>query len=332
MDLSLPRWKSLSHCERESAAKRVASALPSGFKFDALHGNNAFFVYRDTKFVLVPRNKVKLGFDADRVWSPTAEEIESWQKTAQKYGLEESIDEHVLAVTLRPREVELAPFLVETSPWELGWASIDSNDNEVKSLLKQYPSGVQLCQSGVTTRVQKNKDGSIHAERSTNQTQSDLVEEFRAAGFRLLTSDEWEYICGCGEQTLFRWGDHVPCDRYPIDMRAKDVGRRREAARLAGKLELSADGFTHDWDLHIKPNEFGISIASNPYRCELVSDAGTTRGGDGGCSICGGYGFFTGWLPLATAYFEEQFSKFDPAQPISVGYTIGRRVLDLVER
>jgi hypothetical protein len=181
----------------------------------------------------------------------------------------------------------------------------------------------------MTTRIRKNKDGSINAERSTNQTQTQLAEEFNAAGFRLPTSDEWEYVCGCAEQTLFRWGDHVPCDRYPTDINPKEAKYRREWALSAAKLEPPPQSFTRDWDLHVKPNGLGVSIASNPYHCELVAESGITRGGDGGCSICGGYGFFAGWLPLATAYFEAQFCKFDPSEPIAAGYTLGRRVLEL---
>src|SRR5712691_37179 len=91
MDISLPRWNSLSDSERECTAKRVASTLPSGFRFDAVGGNNAFFVFLDTKFVLVPGSQIKLGFDAERAWNPAAEETESWQRTAQEYGLTESI-------------------------------------------------------------------------------------------------------------------------------------------------------------------------------------------------------------------------------------------------
>ena len=329
MDLSLPRWKSSSDPERESAAKQLARTLPSGFAFDALDGDNAFFVFRDATFVLVPGTRVNLGFGAERAWNPTAEEFESWQRTARDYDLSESIEEHVTAVTLRPREVDLAPLLVEVSPWELGWTAIDSDDAEIESLLNKYPNGVQLCQGGMTTRVRKNKDGSVLAERSTNLTQSELAEELLSRGFRLPTSNEWEYLCGCGEQTLFRWGDHVPCDRYPTDINPKEARYRREWVRSAGKLEPPPEGFTRDWDLHVKPNAFGIQIASNPYHFELVAEAGILRGGDGGCATCGGYGFFAGWLPLATAYFEEQFCKFDPAEPISPGYTIGRRVLDL---
>ncbi len=60
-----------------------------------------------------------------------------------------------------------------------------------------------------------------------------------------------------------------------------------------------------------------------------MAEIGTTRGGDGGCTICGGAGFFMGWLTLATAYFEEHSCKHDPAEPISSGYTVARRVLGL---
>jgi hypothetical protein len=97
----------------------------------------------------------------------------------------------------------------------------------------------------------------------------------------------------------------------------------------AGKFERPAEGFTSSWEYHRQPNAFGLLIASDPYKYELVAEIGVTRGGDGGCTICGGAGFFIGWLTLATAYFEEHSCKHDPAEPISPGYTVGRRVLEL---
>jgi hypothetical protein len=63
-----------------------------------------------------------------------------------------------------------------------------------------------------------------------------------------------------------------------------------------------------------------ISIASQtcsafaPYRNELVAEADQLRGGDGGCRICGGSEYFSGWLPLATAYFDPELSRRDPAE------------------
>jgi formylglycine-generating enzyme required for sulfatase activity len=60
-----------------------------------------------------------------------------------------------------------------------------------------------------------------------------------AEGLRLLTFDEWEYACGAGSTTLFRWGDFRPSDFYPTNNLA-------------------------DWKLHLQPNLFGLHIAQNP--------------------------------------------------------------------
>jgi hypothetical protein len=96
-----------------------------------------------------------------------------------------------------------------------------------------------------------------------------------------------------------------------------------------GTLEPPPGGFTSDWDLHLRPNAFGVIVASTPYQNELVAELGMTRGGDGGGAVCSGMGFFVGWLTLATAYYEEAICKRDPNVPIRVGCTITRRVLPL---
>jgi hypothetical protein len=85
----------------------------------------------------------------------------------------------------------------------------------------------------------------------------------------------------------------------------------------------------YGWDLPGQPNAFGILIAFNAYKYELVAEIGTTRGGDGGNSCCGGAEAFITWLRYATAYFEESSCRRDPAKPITTGYAVGRRVLDL---
>jgi len=96
-----------------------------------------------------------------------------------------------------------------------------------------------------------------------------------------------------------------------------------------GKLERPVEGFASDWDHHRQPNALGLHIAIDPYKCELVAEPDRTRGGDGGSMICGGTGFFLGWLTLATAYFEDAFCLRNPEEPILSGYTVGRRVLPL---
>ena len=97
----------------------------------------------------------------------------------------------------------------------------------------------------------------------------------------------------------------------------------------AGKLERPDEQFTSDWDYHRQANAFGLFIASDPYKYELVAEIGVTRGGDGGGNICGGAGFYIAWLTLATAYFAEHSCKHDPTMPIEHGYTVGRQLVEL---
>lgn len=119
-------------------------------------------------------------------------------------------------------------------------------------------------------------------------------------GMRLPICDEWEHACGGGARTLFRWGDDTPEDFCPDDTCAEDRELKRAWALSLGKLryEESPPG----WTLHSQLNLFGLRIAMDPYRRDLVSDDPWRLGGDGGVAICGGHGMFLGWLPLATAF------------------------------
>jgi hypothetical protein len=109
----------------------------------------------------------------------------------------------------------------------------------------------------------------------------------------------------------------------------EEAAWRRHWVLSGGKLEYPERGFTSDRDDHRRPNAFGLFIASDPYKSELVFEPGISRGGDGGCTICGGAGFFVGWLTLATAYFEKDFCEHDPTESITPGYTVARRALPL---
>jgi hypothetical protein len=53
------------------------------------------------------------------------------------------------------------------------------------------------------------------------------------------------------------------------------------------------------------------------------------RGGDGGSSICGGVGFFMGWLPLASAFFDQYSSSAPGDGVLQSGFSFARRVLPL---
>lgn len=59
-----------------------------------------------------------------------------------------------------------------------------------------------------------------------------------------------------------------------------------------------------------EPNAFGLRIAYDTYRAELSSDTTAIHGGDGGESVCGGYGLLLAWLPLATANRNPSMAEF----------------------
>ncbi|MFE7502624.1 hypothetical protein ACFU6O_26335 [Streptomyces albidoflavus] len=104
-----------------------------------------------------------------------------------------------------------------------------------------------------------------------------------AEGLRMPSSDEWEHACGAGADTLFRWGDTCPLDRVP---------------------------YGDDSGPHQQPNAFGLRIAHDTYDAELTSEPGAVHGGDGGESVCGGYGAVLAWLPLATAQRNPAMGEF----------------------
>ncbi len=110
----------------------------------------------------------------------------------------------------------------------------------------------------------------------------EVARRIAADGFRLPTSDEWEHACAAGARTLFRWGDDCPTDHYP-----------------------AGDGREHAWDLHRRPNAFGLRIGGDPYKWEYCAEPAVVRGGDGGGTICGGAGFLAGWLTLASAFCDR---------------------------
>jgi hypothetical protein len=121
-------------------------------------------------------------------------------------------------------------------------------------------------------------------------TYRETVARVAAEGMRLPTSDEWEYACAAGARTLWRWGDRCPS----IDMPAPDDS-------------------SPTWDVHLRPNAFGLLIGQWPCDWEFCATLGRMRGGDGGTAREGGAGHFIEWLTLASA-FEAPWDEDENAQ------------------
>lgn len=337
--LTLDRWQRLSAAEREQRARRLSGELPGGFVFTGIvrcalgdrRHDLAQFRWRNRDFVLVPGGPVTLGFDAGRGWEPSGEELASWRESAAEYGLPADPLGSVTAFTLRPRAANPVPLLVETAAAEVGWEDVPPDDPALRAALRdlrETEGSLMIHEGDSILRVERDGAG-VHASRGRSLTHATLRAELAREGFRLPTSDEWEYLCGAGAPTLFRWGDHVPSDRYPTDVSPEERDWRREWALSGGKLARPKEGFASDWELHRRPNAFGLTIAYDPYRKELVEEPGVTRGGDGGVTICGGAGFLLGWLTLATAWFDPDSCRYEPGKTLSPGFHFARRVLAL---
>lgn len=321
-------WSSLADAAKLDIAQEIERSLGGLVHFDCLAVEDghaiASFTGLDGRFVFVPGGSVQLGFDGTS-WQPSDLEQESFRDSASEFGISEPIQTFVDTCTTPPRAYLAPSLLVSTEADEVGWKRADPRDHPhvARALQENGPNATIYDQHGIL-RIRRDKDGVKIAEVGAGALNRATIESALAdKGCRVPLSDEWEWLCGAGAQTLFRWGDHCECDRYPTDKSSAEAKWRREWALSGGRLSNPSDAFEWEITMHRAANRHGIRIAFNPYRYEVVKEG--VRGGDGGGSICGGVGFFLGWLPLATAYHASIGEQSD----LPLGFTFVRRVIDI---
>ena len=249
----------------------------------------AVFKYKESEFVFVPGDTVTLGYGGlpKNLSDETLEGLKSCLDEPE--DLDTVLGEYIRDNLSKLRKATIKPMLVERKLQTVAWRK--SNLEELKEynidLLKDYnefkSSNYNRLTLDETARFTK-VGNDIEIELYDDISYEELCENLKDEGFSLANLDEWEYLCGGGCRTLFPWGDDLD---YNVNL-----------------LYFSKED-NDKYDLE-EPNFFGLSIAYDPYKMEVIkADELTFKGGDGGCNICGGFGEFLGYLSCSPYYTQK---------------------------
>lgn len=311
-DLSADAWRELTDEAAERLARTVARENDLELVEVRRHdyrgrpGRVAFFERAGIRLALVPGGRVELGYDGAR-FVPAGHQAESYAESVEEFGLP-AMGEFVDGMTSPERMVELPATLVGVAALEPCERPLPADDPRVLELVAGTtvrPGGgvTHHWPAGGGLKVEFGAGGEVRAWLLEQVSYDAAVRAAGERGLRLSTPDEWEYACGAGARTLFRWGDDSLEDGYPYDHRAGP---------------------------HHEPNAWGLRIGEDPYRHEWTGEPGVVCGGDGGGATCGGQGFFLGWLTLATAFRDPDFGDWLTSSDGYVDQLLIRPVVDLV--
>jgi hypothetical protein len=239
--LELDLWDKASSDDRLAAALAAAETLPPAFSFDGLSTHS-------------------LGGQAH--------EVGLFQFDGANFALVPGSSSALLGYD---RSHPFHPTEAQREDWqfteeEYGYSIADYLGHYLTPL-RRVPIGPLLFELAARS-FEYQQDG-------RNQTEGYAkVQSQCGDGFRLPTTDEWEYVCAAGTRSIFRWGDDCP---------------------------ISSSYHEREWELHKRPNAFGVCMNSSTYDCEICIGP-KFRGGDGGCSVCGGMGNVASWFPFASSY------------------------------
>ena len=255
----------------------------------------AVFKYKESEFVFVPGDTVTLGYEGlpKNLSNESLDQLKYFSKNPNEF-LEEYIRENFSKV----RKATIKPMLVERDLQTVAWRK--SNLEELKNfdsdLLKDYnefkSSNYNRLTLDETARFTK-VGNDIEIELYDDISYEELCENLKDEGFSLANLDEWEYLCGGGCRTLFPWGDDID---YNMNL-----------------FYYTKKGNKYDLE---EPNLFGLSIAYDPYKMEIIDNKSFSKGGDGGCNVCGGFGEFLGYLSCSPYFnqvidYEEEYLNGD---------------------
>lgn len=309
----------------EQSRRALLTSLPNrypAFQFKhfasfaryGVHTESAVYERDDREYVFVPGDRVVLGWDGFVEGQDAATKQEIVEILAE-YDVEDS--DAYLRETMSPlRQAVIHPMLVERRLRGIGWRQVSLEDERLQawqnkiSSFANSPNNMSLTIQK-TLRLNKSCD-EITAELYESLSLDQLYTELQAEELRLPNEDEWEYLCGGGNRTLWRWGDS-----FNFDMRIRHFDAEETSEKV---YELE------------KMNGFGLQMAYDPYRYEIVDAPCLFKGADGGSNICGGLGLVLGYLPVATFFRDQSLDEEMKAgfrEDIGGDYTFYRTVYSL---
>lgn len=312
MDEGLIRagFDGLSQTEKAEKMEELAKRYQMNFKkvdSFSVWGRSVttgIFEKNGAEFVFVPGDTVTLGW-ADFSEGLTEDSAQELQEVYEEFEFEGTYEELLGSMLTPPHTAEIMPMLVERTPRELCGDKIPVDDPRVRPEWRESlrhtisTSREQPFSLTIADQVRFTRSGDKwQAEIYSDVAYAELLESLAADGYALPTADQWAYLCGGGCRTLFPWGDGIlPTLRL----------------RYFDKAPYTL----------YKPNFFGIKIAFDPYKSELISaNSPMSCGGDGGVNLCGGLGALLGYLPCSPHCKPQEAEE-----PIGSEWYVFRRVI-----
>ena len=307
------RFNALGQKEKAALMKEIAKRFGVSYK-GLLHFSRwrseittGIFEKGKSQFMFIPGDTVTMGW-AGFFEGLTADSIKELREVFEEIEFEGTYEEFLCPMLTPQRTVEIMPMLVERNPRGIYGDKIPVDDPRVRpewrEALTRAISGRETPTAfTIIDQVRFTRNGDIwKAEIYSDVTYAGLLEDLAADGYSLPTADEWAYLSGGGCPTLFPWGDGIT-----LGLRLRH-------------FDDSGDDSPYDLE---QPNLFGIKIAFDPYKSELIHAASPmSMGGDGGGNICGGLGKFLGYLPCSP-YYKPQAVK----EPIDGELYFYRRII-----